>query len=1046
MISRVVRGSMKFRFLVVPVAAALMVLGIVQLHSMPVDVFPEYAPPTVQIQTEALGLSAAEVEQLITVPMEADLLNGVAWLDEIRSESVPGLSSIELIFEPGTDIMRARQLVQERMTQAHALPQVSKPPTMLQPLSATSRVMMVGLSSKDVSLVDLSVLARWKIKPRLLGVPGVANVSIWGQRERQLQVQVDPEQLRSNGVSLLQVMKTTANAMWVSPLSFVEASTPGTGGFIDTPNQRIGIQHILPIKTPRDLATVTVEGPGTDERSEETEPNAESLRLGDVARVVEDHQPLIGDGVVKGSPSLVLVVEKFPGESTPEVTERVESALAALAPGLSGITVDTTVYRPATFVEASVGNLLLAAVLGLVLLMLLLIGFLFSWRTALTCLVAVPLSLLASVLVLSFQGATFNAMVAVGLVMATCVVVGDAVLGSETIERRLREHRSGGSERSTVGALVAAVAEAYVPLVTAALVIVAATVPLFFLTGVADAFSTPLAVTYLLAVLASMVIAVTVTPVIALLLAPRSQSAVRAVPPVVVRMQRGYDGLLARTMAKPRLPYTLAGVAVLAALIVAPFSAQSLLPTAKETDVLIQWEGNPGTSYPAMARITAAASRELQEVPGVRNVGGHVGRAVTSDRVSDVSSTEMWVSIDPDADFGDTMRAITAVAAGYPGLTPKIGSYPDERVREFRTGANADIVARIYGDDPKVLSAKAAEIRALIGGVDGVVDARAEAPAQEPTVEVEVRLDAARENGIKPGDVRRAAATLLSGVLVGNIFEEQKIFEVVVWGAPSTRSSLTSVRDLLIDTPAGGHVRLADVADVRVAPNPTVVRRNAVSRYVDVTAEVSGRSVGATKRDVADRLENVTFPVEHHVEVLETSADRQSPGRLFGVGIVVAILIFLLFQAALQSWRLATVAFLSLPVAATGGVLAGFADSRVLSLASFAGLLVVVGIAARYCLVLLRTLQQSQHDEEATAAQTVLRGAGERLGPIVTTSLATALVLLPLLFVGDIFGSEPVRQLAIVVLGGLVTTTLLYLFVVPPLYLRFAAATQPERP
>jgi Cu/Ag efflux pump CusA len=320
---------------------------------MPVEVLPEFTPTMVEIQTEALGLSAPEVEQLITVPMEQDLLNGVPWLDDIRSESVPGLSRIQLIFEPGTDLLLARQVVQERMTQAVALPQVSAPPLMVQPLSSMSRVMMARLSSDQVSPIDMSVIAHWTIRPRLLGVPGVANVSIWGQRDRQLQVQVDPQQLEEYGVSLLDVIETTGNALWVSPLTFLEASTPGTGGFIDTPNQRLGIQHLLPIKTADDLAQVplTTDDIGGENSDEQV------LRLSDVATVVEDHQPLIGDNISgDGDGDLLLVIEKFPDANTLEVTQGVEAALAALAPGLTGIEVDTSVYRPASSIETAVGN------------------------------------------------------------------------------------------------------------------------------------------------------------------------------------------------------------------------------------------------------------------------------------------------------------------------------------------------------------------------------------------------------------------------------------------------------------------------------------------------------------------------------------------------------------------------------------------------------------------------------------------------------------------------------------------------------------------
>jgi multidrug efflux pump subunit AcrB len=325
---------MKLRFLVVILAAILLVFGFMQLRQMPVNVFPEIDPPYVEVQTEALGLSAEEVEAFITVPMEADLLNGVAWLDQIYSESVAGLSSILLIFEPGTDPIRARQMVQERLTQAHALPNVSQPPVMMQPLSSTNRAMMVGLSSDELSLIEMGVLSRWNIKPRLLGVPGVANVAIWGQRERQLQVQVDPQKLHENGVSLQQIIETTGEALWVSPLSYLEASSPGTAGWIDTPNQRLSVRHVLPITSADDLARVAV-------------VDKENLLLGDVTTVVEDHQPLIGDAALADGPGLILVIEKFPGANTLEVTSGVEKALADLQPGLQGMEIDTSLFRAA---------------------------------------------------------------------------------------------------------------------------------------------------------------------------------------------------------------------------------------------------------------------------------------------------------------------------------------------------------------------------------------------------------------------------------------------------------------------------------------------------------------------------------------------------------------------------------------------------------------------------------------------------------------------------------------------------------------------------
>nr|WP_255527094.1 efflux RND transporter permease subunit [Pseudarthrobacter sp. BIM B-2242] len=414
-------------------------MGLWYLPHVSVDALPEFEPAQVEIQTEALGLSAVEVEQLITSPMEVDLLNGVAYLDEIRSQSIPGLSSIQLLFEPGTDLPRARQLVAERLVMAHSLPRVSTPPVLMQPKSSTGRVMMVRLSSSEMPLMDMSVLARWNIKPRLMGVPGVANVSIWGQREQQMQVQVDPAVLQARGVTLNQVMETTGNAVWVSPLTFLKASTPGTGGFLETENQRIGIQHVLPITTSSDLAKVSVE-----------KVTGAPLTLGDVASVRENHQPLIGDAVLDEDPGLMLVVEKFPEANTMEITAALESALEDLKPGLSGIDVDSSVYRPASFIQSAVESLGIALFVSLALAALLLGMFFRSWRVALVGLLVLTVSTVAALLVLFALGVGLNVMVFSGLVLALVVVVGDLVtdLNGLQLYRSQEEIPGNGSTRA----------------------------------------------------------------------------------------------------------------------------------------------------------------------------------------------------------------------------------------------------------------------------------------------------------------------------------------------------------------------------------------------------------------------------------------------------------------------------------------------------------------------------------------------------------------------------------------------------------------------
>ena len=433
----VVGSSLKFRFLVVAVAAAMVFLGAGQLRQLPVDVFPEFAPPRVEIQTACVGLSASEVESLVTIPIE-ETLNGLPGLDALRSKSVGQLSSIELIFKRGTNLLEARQVVQERLsTVVPTLPTWAAPPIIMQPLSATSRVMKIGLTSDTLSTIDMSMISYWKLRARLLQVPGVANVAIWGERLHMLQVQADPERLKRNQVSLEEVMEVTADALDAGILRFSDGATIGTGGFVETPNQRLGVRHVLPIATPDDLAKVTIE-----------QRRGKALRLGDVADVVVDHQPLIGDAVINDGPGLMLIVEKLPWGNTLEVTRGVEAAIDQMRPGLPGMEIDTTIFRPASFVETAIHNLSRALLLGSLLVILILVLFLYNWRAAVISAVAIPLSLLAAGYVLYLREATINTMILAGLVISVGVVVDDAIIDVENIVRRLRQHRLATGDRS----------------------------------------------------------------------------------------------------------------------------------------------------------------------------------------------------------------------------------------------------------------------------------------------------------------------------------------------------------------------------------------------------------------------------------------------------------------------------------------------------------------------------------------------------------------------------------------------------------------------
>ena len=1026
----VVGSSLKFRFLVVAVAAAMVLLGAGQLGQLPVDVFPEFAPPRVEIQTACVGLSASEVEALVTAPIE-ETLNGLPGLDTLRSKSVEQLSSIELIFERGTDLLEARQVVQERLaTVVPTLPTWAAPPIIMQPLSATSRVMKIGLSSDTLSTIDMSMISYWKLRARLLRVPGVANVAIWGERLHMLQVQVDPERLKRHQVSLDDVMEVTADALDAGILRYSDGAVIGTGGFIDTPNQRLGVRHVLPIATPDDLAKVTI-----------TQRDGKALCLGDVADVVVDHQPLIGDAVINGGPGLMLIVEKLPWGNTLEVTRGVEAAIDELRPGLPGMEIDTTIFRPATFVETAIHNLSRALLLGSLLVILILVLFLYNWRAAVISAVAIPLSLLAAGYVLYLREATINTMILAGLVISVGVVVDDAIIDVENIVRRLRQHRLASGDRSlaaTSQIVLSSSLEVRSAIVYATLIDVVAVTPVFFMEGLTGAFFRPLALSYALAVLASMVVALTVTPALSLLLLHRAPLE-RRQSPLVRWLQRGYAAVLGRVMRSPRPAMALVVVVILLGLGVLPALGQSLLPDFKERDFLMHWVTAPGTSHPEEVRITTAASKELRAIPGVRNFGAHIGQALAADEVVGIDFGENWISVDPKVDYDQTLAKVQEVVEGYPGLRRDVQTYLKERIREVLTGGGEAIIVRLSGPDLQVLRDKAEEIRQAIAGVDGIVEDHVDLQKDIPQVDVQVDLAKARQHGIKPGDVRRAAATLMAGEEVGDIFRGGKAYDIQVWSRPEVRRSLSDIRDLLLDTPGGGHVRLAEVADVAIRPTPNAIEREAGTRKIDVGANVRDRDLGAVIGDVEDRLDGVELPLGYSYELLGEFAERQAATqRLRGYAVAAAVGVLLLLVLAFRSWRLGLMAFLALPMALVGGLIGAYLGGGVISLGSLVGFFTVLGIVARNGIMLITHCQHLEREEGVPFGPAlVLRGATERLSPILMTALATALALVPLAVAGDLPGHEIEYPMAVVILGGLVTATLLNLFIVPSLYLRF---------
>jgi CzcA family heavy metal efflux pump len=865
--------------------------------------------------------------------------------------------------------------------------------------------------------MELSTIATWTIRPRLMAVPGVANVAIWGQRDRQLQILVDPNRLAANGLTLAQLESAARQVVTIAP-----------GGFVDTPNQRLAVTHRAEVTGPADLASIPV-----------TFHNGAAVTLGDVAEIVDGAPPVIGDAIINDGPGLLLIVEKQPWGNTLDVTRGVEAALAALAPGLNGVEVDATIFRPATFIEMSLHNLERALVIGCILVIVLLALFLHDWRTALISLLAIPLSLLAAALILRYQGGVIDTMVLAGLVIALGEVVDDAIIDVENITRRLRQNAALGHPKSAFNVVLDGSLEVRSAVVYGSLIVVLVFLPVFFLPGLAGTFFRPLALSYILAIAASLAVALIVTPALSFILLPGRIDRRRDDAPVVRYLKSRYRRILPYFIERPGRAGWVVAASLTAAALIAPFLGEEFLPRFKEYDFLMHWVEKPGTSIDAMNRITLRASRELRAVPGVRNFGSHTGRAEVADEVVGPNFTELWISLEPTVDYDETVVTLQRIVDGYPGLYRDLLTYLRERIKEVLTGASASVVVRISGPDLDVLQAKAHEVETALANVDGVIDLHVQQQVLVPQISVEFQPEAARRFGLTPADVQRAVTTLVRGTTVGEFYEGEKAFDIALWGIPGVRSSPHALRELLIDAPGGGRVPLGAVADVIVEPMRNEITREGAARKIDVTCNVAGRDLGRIAREIEARVAGITFGLGYHPEVLgEYAAQRESRNLLLLTGALAVLAIFLVLQADFDSTRLALIVFLTLPFALVGGILGVIGTGGVLSLGALVGFVTVLGIAARNGILLVSHFRHLEVEEGVPfGADLVRQGAEERLAPILMTALATALALLPIVLGGSRPGHEIEHPLAVVIVGGLITSTILNLLVVPALYLRF---------
>ncbi len=985
--------------------------------------FPEFAPPQVAIQTEAPGLAPEQVELLVTQPVE-NAVNGVPGVASLRSQSIQGLSIVTVTFDPATDILRDRQSLSERLSAlAGQLPGGVQAPSMSALTSSVSTALVVALTSKTQSPMTLRTLADWTVKPRLLAAQGVAKVAVFGGDAREIQVQVHRDRLVKYGLSMGEVLDAARKALGIRG-----------AGFIEDANQRIVLRAEAPAGHAATLAATVLR-----------RQDGANLTLGDVAEVREAPEPPVGAATYNGRAAVQLMVSEQYGADTLKVTRATERALEELRPRLQaqGVELAADVFRPANFIEAATRNVKESLLIGAGLVVLVVALFLANWRASAIALAAIPLSLLAAVAVMVERGVSLNTMTLGGLAIAIGLLVDDAIIVVENIHRRLRLNAELAQPEPAAGVALRATLEVRSAVVYATLAIGLVFLPVLTLPGLAGRLFAPLAQSYLLATMASLAVAVTVTPALCLAMLPRQAHQEREAR-MAMRLKAGYARLL--EAVERRWAWVAVGAAALmaAALAVLPWLGGDLLPELREGHYVIHVSALPGTSLGESLRIGEGISKRLLAIPQVRSVGQRAGRAEKADDTWGPHYSEFDVDLKPMGSEEEAEAAETAVRRaleGTPGIAFSVKTFLVERVEETLSGYTAAVAVSVFGQDLDTLDAEAQRVAALLGSVRGVADVHIEAPPGAPEIAIRLRPDALAHWGIAPADVLDAAQTAFQGAVAGQVQDGPRVFNVAVTLAPGERRGIDDVRALSVRAPDGQLLRLDQLADVFAGSGRYAVLRSGARRAQTITCNVVGRDV-ASFADDAKKLvarEARLAPGDYVEFGGAAEAQTQAAHQLMAHSAAAAVAIALMLWLALGRARNAALTLLNLPFALSGGALALAVSGNGLTLGALVGFVTLFGISLRNAVMLLSHAESLVQAEGLPwDAQTARRAAVERLSPILMTALATALGLLPLALGSGAPGREIEGPMALVILGGLVTSTALNLLLMPGLALRYA--------
>ncbi|RYM35711.1 efflux RND transporter permease subunit [Brumimicrobium glaciale] len=1019
MLNKIINFALNNRLLIVVASVLLIVFGSFVASKMEVDVFPDLTAPTVVVMTEAHGMAPEEVEKLVTFPIETSV-NGATDVRRVRSSSSAGISIVWVEFEWDTDIFKARQIVNEKISAVgEKFPTGIGSPTMAPQSSIMGEIMLISLTADSTNQMDLRTIADWTIRPRLLATGGVAQVVTIGGEFKQYQILASPQKMEFYNVSLSELLKASQ-----------EANGNSSGGFINEYGNEYIVKGIGRSNNVDELGKSVIK-----------EIDGNPVKIEDVAEIKIGPSPKIGDGSVKGEPAVIMTVMKQPGTNTLELTDDIDAAIADIQNNLpEDININTEIFRQADFINASISNIKKVLLEGAAFVVIILFLFLMNWRATAISLVAIPISLIVAILTLKGLGFTINTMSLGGMAIAIGDLVDDAIIDVENVFKRLKENalKSKKERKKKLKVIFDASFEIRTSIVNATFIIIVAFLPLFFLSGMEGKLLAPLGIAFIVALFASLIVAITITPVLCSYLLTKDKMLEKQHKEswLVERLQKLYVLLLEKVMRWKKT--MIAGSLVLFALSMFAFSqlGRSFLPEFNEGSLVVSAVSLPGISLEESNKIGTNIEKELLNVPEIKITSRRTGRAELDEHAQGVNASE----IDAPFTLGERSRAdfmadVREKIAGVSGANITIGQPIGHRIDHMLSGTRANIAIKLFGSDLNKLFSISNQIKSKIEGIEGLVDLSVEQQVEIPQIQIKAKRELLNHYGITIGQFNEFVDVAFAGEKVSDIYEGAKTFDLIVRFDDDNRGKIKNIRNTFIDTKEGKKIPLHYVADIVSSSGPNTINRENVERKTVVSANVAGRDQKSVVEDIQRTIEaEVTLPEGYHIEYGgQFEAEAEASKTLMATSLLSLLIIFLLLYQEFKNIKIAGIILLNLPLALIGGIFSIYFTSGILSIPAIIGFITLFGVATRNGIILVSHYKTLQ-DEGLNLYDTIIQGSKDRLSPILMTALTAGLALIPLAIAGDLPGNEIQSPMAKVILGGLFTATVLNIFIVPVVY------------